>query len=189
MAAPQQDAPEQQGARSSRWVEPDPVEVEQEIVRLQEMPSGELAETLAAFINSPGDVDQVLAYAIRSSVLVRKARRLVDRMIREPEKYIGPPPAHLSNNAARDYVRLFRVRAENEAVLLETVFAGIVARRGHQLPEARPRSRARRRLADEHPQRFLELVREEEAADKERAALQAAERRKARAEGGPPAAR
>lgn len=165
MAAPQQDGPDKQGKRSSRWVEPDPAEVEQEISRLQEMPSGELAETLAAFINSSGDVDQVLAYAIRSSALVRKARRLVDRIVREPEKYVGAPPAELSNNAAREYIRLFRVRAEIEAALLETVFAGIVARRGHQLPEARPRARARRRLADENPERFLELVREEKAAD------------------------
>ncbi|MGC4950887.1 hypothetical protein ACLQ2N_32445 [Streptomyces sp. DT224] len=182
MAAPDQDGPDKRGRKSS-WVEPDRAEVEKEISRLNAMPNAELAETLAAFINSPDDVDQVLAYALRSPEVVRKARRLVDRIVREPEKYVGSPPASLGANGAREYVRRFRARAENEAVLLETVFAGIVARRGHHVPEPRPRARARRRLADEYPVRFLELVREEEAADRAAAEERRKQRDAARATG------
>ncbi|MEV8396675.1 hypothetical protein [Streptomyces niveus] len=100
-------------------------------------------------------------------------------VMRVPEKYLPEPPGE-SNNARRRRLAQFLQRADHETQLLFLVQAGMVARRGHLLPEPSPRSRARRRLADEYPVRFLELVREEEAADTERKARAAAERMHAR---------
>ncbi|MEU1221257.1 hypothetical protein [Streptomyces microflavus] len=182
MAAPQQDAPDQRGSRQSRWSEPDPTAVSTRTDELGALSNREFGRVLAAFIAADSDDrDPLTAYAIRSPQLVRKARRLVPELVREPEKYLTAIPG-ISNNAHTKRLAQFRARAEHEAQLLYLVQAGMVARRGHLMPEPSPRSRARRRLADEHPERFLELVREEQAADEAVAAQRAEERKRARTE-------
>ncbi|WP_404949128.1 hypothetical protein HFP70_35690 [Streptomyces sp. ARC14] len=182
MAAPQQDAPDQRGPRQSRWSEPDPAAVSARTDELSALSKGEFGRVLAAFIAADNDDrDPIAAYAIRSPQLVRKARRLVPELAREPEKYLTAAPG-MSNNAHARRLVQFRARAEHEAQLLYLVQAGMVARRGHLMPEPSPRSRARRRLADEHPERFLELVREEQAADDAAAAQRADDRKRARTE-------
>ncbi|AWI32677.1 hypothetical protein [Streptomyces tirandamycinicus] len=180
MAAPQQDAPDGRGSRQSRWTEPDLVAVTEQIKALSALTNREFAAELAAFIATDNDDrDQVVAYAIRSPELVRKARRLIPDIVREPEKYLPAVPGE-SNNAHRRRLAQVRARAEHEAEILFRVQAGMVARRGHLMPEPSPRSRARRRLADEYPERFLELVRAEEEADRARAAERTAERKRQR---------
>ncbi|MBV1940780.1 hypothetical protein KUF83_30055 [Streptomyces sp. BV286] len=169
MAAPQQDAPEGDFTRRSRWTEPDPAAVAAQIEAFSTLTNRQFGAELAAFVAADeADRDKVVAYAIRSPKLTQKARRLIPDLVRQPDKYLLPL-AEEANNARIRRLAQFRARADHEAQLLERVWAGIVARRGHLLPEPRPRSRARRRLADEYPERFLELVREEEVADQERA--------------------
>lgn len=176
MAAPQQDVPEGKGSRQSSWTEPDPAAVEAQIDAFAALTNRQFGAVLASFIAADeADRDPVVAYAIRSPQLTKKARRLIPDLLAQPDKYL-PPPASESENARRRRLDQFRARAETEAQLFFYIWAGVVARRGHLLPERSPRSRARRRLADEHPERFLALVREEEEADR----LAAEERRKER---------
>jgi hypothetical protein len=184
MAAPQQDAPEGRVARKSRWTEPDPAAVSAKIEAFAGLTNRQFAAELAAFIATHQDHrDKVVAYAIRSPQLVKKARRLIPDLVAQPDKYL-PPPADESENARHRRLEQFRGRAAHEAELLNRIWAGIVARRGHLLPDPNPRGRARRRLADEYPERYLELVREEEEA--ERAAAE--ERRRQRDAAQAPAA-
>ncbi|MGW0763457.1 hypothetical protein ACWD1Y_44585 [Streptomyces sp. NPDC002814] len=169
MAAPQQDAPEGKGNRQSRWTEPDPEVVAAKIEALKALSNREFGVVLAEFIAThESKRDHVTAYAIRSPQLTQKARRLIPDLLERPDRYL-PPPADEPTNTRNRRLAKFRGRAEKESQLLFRVWAGQVARRGHLLPEASPRSRARRRLADEYPERFLELVREEEDADRARA--------------------
>ncbi|MER6232569.1 hypothetical protein ACFUC2_05235 [[Kitasatospora] papulosa] len=176
MAAPQQDVPEGKGPRQSSWTEPDLAAVDAQIDAFSALPNRQFAAALAAFIAADeADRDPVVAYAIRSPQLTKKARRLIPDLLAQPDKHL-PPPAGESENARHRRLDQFRARAETEAQLFYYIWAGVVARRGHLLPEPSPRSRARRRLADEYPERFLTLVREEEEADR----LAAAARRKER---------
>ncbi|MGA5411549.1 hypothetical protein ACPCSC_30380 [Streptomyces lavendulocolor] len=169
MAAPQQDAPEAKGSRQSRWTEPDVELVAEKIEAFKALTNRQFGAVLAAFIAThESKRDPVTAYAIRSPQLTPKARRLIPDLVQQPDKYLPPPPDEATNARNRRLAK-FRGRANKEAQLLYYVWAGLVARRGHLLPEASPRSRARRRLADENPERYLELVREEEAADHTRA--------------------
>ncbi|MEU0857428.1 hypothetical protein ABZ352_18590 [Streptomyces griseofuscus] len=180
MAAPHHDAPDDRGRRQSRWTEPDPAAVAEKIETFVALTNRQFGSELAAFIAADEDKrDQVAAYAIRSPDLVRKARRLVPTILRDPDAYLPVVPGE-SKNAHSRRLAQFRSRADHEVQLLYRVQAGLVARRGHLLPEPNPRSRARRRLADEYPVRYLELVREEEQADADRAAQQAVERKKSR---------
>ncbi|RSS97270.1 hypothetical protein EF903_01745 [Streptomyces sp. WAC05292] len=167
MAATQQNGPDEPGSRQSRWTEPDPDSVASRIAAFLKLTNREFAAELAAFIASSED-DRVTAYAVRSPELARKARRLVAELIQNPDKYLAAPAGE-SKNHHRERLRRFRLDAEHEAQLLHNVTAGIIARRGHLPPEANPRARARRRLADEFPERYLELVREEQEADVARA--------------------
>lgn len=166
MAAPQQDAPEGEDSSQSRWTEPDPDAVSAQVEAFAGLLNREFAAELARFIATHQDErDAVVAYAIRSPQLVKKARRLIRDIVAQPDKYL-PPPAGEPKNARHRRLEQFRGRAAYEAELLDRVWAGIVARRGYLLPEPNPRSRARQRLADEYPVRFLELVREAEEADR-----------------------
>ncbi|MFF0754422.1 hypothetical protein [Streptomyces sp. NPDC004267] len=176
MAAPQQDAPEGKPTRRSRWTDPDPGAVAAKIDAFSALTNRQLGTELASFVAADeADRDKVTAYALRSPQLTQKARRLLVDLVKQPDKYL-PAPAGESANARSRRLAQFRARAEHEAQLLFAVWAGVVARRGHLLPEPSPRSRARRRLADEFPERFLELVRDEEAADACRAAQRRSER-------------
>ncbi|MFJ5143072.1 hypothetical protein [Streptomyces sp. NPDC088707] len=183
MAATHQDAPEGKTPRRSRWTDPDPEAVATKVEALNALTNRQLGAELAAFIAADdADRDKVTAYALRSPQLAQKARRLIADLAKQPDKYLLPP-ANESANARSRRLAQFRARADHEAQLLFVVVAGLVARRGHLLPEPSPRSRARRRLADELPERFLELVREEEAADAERAAERRSQRDAAQASG------
>ncbi|MFD0352997.1 hypothetical protein ACFVHW_04495 [Streptomyces sp. NPDC127110] len=179
MAATQQNGAEEPGAR--RWTEPDPQAVTAKIAELRKLANPQFAAALAAFIATAED-DHVTGYAIRSPELARKARRLLPRLVEDPDRYLEAPAGE-SSNQYHERLRRFRVAAEREGMLLYYVTAGMVARRGHRPPEPNPRARARRRLADEFPERFLELLREEQELDAERAEEQARERAAARAAG------
>ncbi|MEV0778886.1 hypothetical protein [Streptomyces sp. NPDC050428] len=180
MAAAQHDASDEREARQRKWTEPEPDAVTAQIEAFSALANGEFARKLASFIATDNDDrDQAAAYAIRSPQLVRKARRLIPDLVREPGIYLPEVPGESINARTRRLVE-FRKRADHESQLLFAVHAGMVARRGHLIPESSPRSRARRLLADEYPVRFLELVRTEEAADKERKATAAADRKRAR---------
>ncbi len=181
MAAPQHEH-DRRGARQSRWTEPDPAAVSTRVEELSGLSKADFGRELAAFIATDNEArDPITAYAIRSPQLVRKARRLVPELVREPDRFLAAVPGS-SNNAHARRVKQFRARADHEAQLLHRVLAGMIARRGHLMPEPSPRSRARRRLADEHPKRFLELVREEEATDNATAAQRVGEHRRASGE-------
>ncbi|MGW7090119.1 hypothetical protein ACWGH2_42420 [Streptomyces sp. NPDC054871] len=173
MAAEQQDAPAPKKAPVDAFTDPDPRQVAARIKAFSALTNRQFAHELAAFIaaEAQGDVDQVAAYAIRSRELARKARRLLPDIISDPDKYTDAPESE-SSNQYRARTKAFRLRAQHESQLLHYVAAGMVARRGHLPPEPNPRGRARRRLADEYPVRFLELVREEEQADADRVAEQ-----------------
>ncbi|MFI9052512.1 MULTISPECIES: hypothetical protein [Streptomyces] len=181
MAATQQSG--QAKPERDQWTEPDPAKVREQIDAYRALTNRQFGQALAAFIYDQvhGDVDQVAAYAIRSPELARKARRLIPDLVKAPEKFV-PAPEGESNNARRARLDAFRARADHESQLLHNVAAALIARRGHLPPESNPRARARRRLADEYPERFLELVREEQQADQDRAAAAAAERKRQREE-------
>lgn len=174
------DAPDDRGQRRSKWTEPDPDAVAGKILTLGALSNPEFGRELAAFIATDDEQrDQVTAYAIRSQELVRKARRLLPALLREPAGYLPAVPGEAENARSRRLAR-FRIRVEREGELLHRVHAGLVARRGHLLPEPNPRSRARRRLADVCPVEFLRLLREEERADADRAAVRKAGQRQGR---------
>ncbi|MFD7764084.1 hypothetical protein [Streptomyces microflavus] len=181
MAATEQSS--QPKPEREHFTEPDPLQVNQQIEVFRALTNKQFAQLLAGFISEQisGEVDMVTAYAIRSPALARKARRLIPDLVKAPEKYL-PQLENESNNAHRARVAAFHARADHERQLLHNVAAALIARRGHLPPEPNPRGRARRRLADEYPERFLELVREEEEADVARAAAAAAERDRERAE-------
>ncbi|WP_330335699.1 hypothetical protein OHS33_38625 (plasmid) [Streptomyces sp. NBC_00536] len=181
MAATQQNGPDEPNSRQSRWTEPDPSEVANRIEALKALSNRQFTMAVRDFISS-SDEDRVTAYAVRSAELARKARRAITDLLQDPEKYLESP-AEESNNGRRERLRRFRLDAEHEAELLHNVLAGIIARRGFLPPESNPRGRARRRLADEFPERFLELVREEQQNDVDRAAEQKRQRAAARAAG------
>ncbi|MEU9925034.1 hypothetical protein AB0H51_27765 [Streptomyces griseoluteus] len=184
MAAPQQ-TPGQEPARPRR-VEPDPADVAKQIDMYRSMSGAEFAEAVAVFVaagarsaGSRGEDYELQARALRSPELARKALRCLPDIIREPDTYLYAPEGE-SRAAYNRRIGTFRSRAEKEEEFLQRVLAGEAARRGVFLPDPNPRGRARRRLADEHPERYLELVREEQAADRERAAAEAAERKRLR---------
>ncbi|KIF04160.1 hypothetical protein PL81_20335 [Streptomyces sp. RSD-27] len=179
MAASQQNGLDEPGSRQNRWTEPDPSEVATRIEALKALSNRQFATALGTFVSS-SEKDRVTAYAVRSTELARKARRAINDLLQDPEKYLEPP-AEESKNSRRERLRRFRLDAEHEAELLHNVLAGIIARRGYLPPESNPRGRARRRLADEFPERFLELVREEQQNDVDRAAEQKRQRAAARA--------
>jgi hypothetical protein len=176
MAAPQHTGPAEPGSKQHRWTEPDAAKVAKQIDAFQALPKREFARELAAFIAAE-EKDRVAAYSLRSPELARKARRLIPEIVADPDQYLDAPPGE-SNNRHRERIRLFRARAEHEGEVLYNVVAGMIARRGHLPPESNPRARARRRLADEFPERYLELVREEQKKDE----VAAEERRRMRAE-------
>ncbi|WP_155553602.1 hypothetical protein [Streptomyces sp. E1N211] len=187
MAASQHTpAPAGDEPRPPRSAEPDPADVAKQIELYRSMSGPEFAEALAAFVaagarsaGSRGEDYELQARAIRSPELARKGQRILPDLIREPDKYLYAPEGE-SRSAYLKRIGTFRSRAEREALFLHQVLAGEAARKGYFLPDPNPRGRARRRLADEHPVRFLELVEEERAADKERAAEEARRRKAAR---------
>jgi hypothetical protein len=166
-----------------QFTEPDAAKVREQIEAYRALTNRQFTQALADFIYDQvhGDVDQVAAYAIRSPELARKARRLIPDLLKNPENFLRAPEGE-SNNARRARLGAFRDRVDHESQLLHNVAAALIARRGHLPPEPNPRARARRRLADEYPERFLELVREEQQADQDRTAAAAAERKKQREE-------
>ncbi|MER5482631.1 hypothetical protein ABT024_05355 [Streptomyces sp. NPDC002812] len=172
-----------------RWTEPDPAAVAEQIDLYLSMDNGELTEAIAAFVlagtigsrtRRPEDYE-LQAYAIRSPELARKAMRLLASAAREPDVYV-PGPEGESQNARVSRINRFRSRADKEEQFLHAVLAGDAARRGYFLADSNPRGRARRRLADEYPERFLALIKEEEAEDTRRKAAAAAEKKKLKAE-------
>jgi hypothetical protein len=175
MAASQQSPEPEDEAEEGRrrWMEPDPAEVAEQIDFYRSMSKQEFAEAVAAFVVAgtrkkiPEDYE-VQACALRSPQLARKVRAVLPALHQDPDKYM-PVPEGESNNARRSRLGTFRSRVEIEDRLLHRVLAGDAARRGFFLPDPNPRGRARRRLAGEHPVRFLELLREERQADVERA--------------------
>jgi hypothetical protein len=187
MAASQQiSGPASEGRERPRRPEPDPAAVAEQIELYRSMSGEEFAEAVAVFIQagarpdaSRGEDYELQARAIRSPQLARKARRAIPGIVREPDKYLGIPEGE-SRGAYLKRIGTVRSRAEKEDQFLHAVLAGEAARNGYFLPDPSPRSRARRRLADEYPERFLELLAEERAADKERTAAEARERRKTR---------
>jgi hypothetical protein len=187
MAASQHTpGPADEEPRAPRRAEPDPADVAKQIELYRSMSGQEFAEAVAVFVAagsrpaaSRGEDYELQAYAIRSPELARKALRVLPNIVREPDKYLYVPEGE-SRSAYLDLVGTFRSRAEREEQFLHLVLAGEAARRGTFLPDPNPRGRARRRLADEQPVRFLELLHEEREADKERAAAEARERKKAK---------
>ncbi|MEU1592849.1 hypothetical protein ABZ468_08285 [Streptomyces sp. NPDC005708] len=187
MAAPQHSpGPAGEEPRRPRRAEPDPAEVARQIELYRSMSTPEFAEAVAVFVTagskpaaSRGEDYELQAYAIRSPELARKALRVLPDVVREPDRY-QYAPAEESRAAYLKRVGTFRSRAEREEQFLHLVLAGEAARRGFFLPDANPRARARRRLADEYPVRYLELLRDEQEADRVRAAAQALERKKAK---------
>lgn len=193
MAASQDTSGPAGEERRPRRVDPDPADVAKQIDLYRSMTGQEFAEALAAFVAagarpqaSRGEDYELQAYAIRSPELARKAQRCLPVIIREPDSYLYAPEGE-SRSAYLDRIGAFRSRADKEGQFLHLVLAGEAARRGVFLPDANPRGRARRRLADEYPTRFLELLAEERAADQEKAAAEARERRKGRRSKKPPA--
>ncbi|MFD4933435.1 hypothetical protein [Streptomyces virginiae] len=172
----------QRPARPAWTPNPEPRKIGEKIIELKTLSNRQFTNVLAGFLASPEE-DLLTAYAVRSPELARKARRLVRSLAADPEQHLEPQQDQESNNQYRERVHRFRVAAEREDTLLAHVLAGVIARRGLLPPEPNPRARARRRLADEYPQRYLELVREEQAADEQRAAEQSALREAARAAG------
>ncbi|MGW0562966.1 hypothetical protein ACWDZ4_20660 [Streptomyces sp. NPDC003016] len=187
MAATQQNPvpDDEEEPAPRRWMEPRPDEVSNQIDLYQSMDTEEFTEALAAFVlagtrkTRPEDYE-LQACAIRSPRMARRALRLIEKISRDLDKYL-PTPDSESQVLRRNRVSALRSRADKERQFLHLVLAGDAARRGFFLPDPNPRGRARRRLADENPVRFLELLREEEQADKDRAAAEAAERKKAKA--------
>ncbi|MER7759484.1 hypothetical protein [Streptomyces sp. NPDC097619] len=179
MAATQQNGPDEPASRQSRWTEPDPGAVTAQINKYSQLTNRDFTSVLVAFLSST-EKDQVAAYAIRSPELARKSRRLIGEVAEVPEKFLDQGTDE-SANAYRERRRRLRLAAEHEGQLLYFIAAALVARRGHLPPEPNPRARARRRLADQHPEVFLQYVREEQRKDEERIRRQRAERAAARA--------
>lgn len=187
MAAPQHTpGPAGEEPRGPRRAEPDPADVARQIELYRSMTGQELAEAVAVFVAagsrpaaSRGEDYELQAYALRSPELARKALRVLPGIVREPDRYLFAPDGE-SRAAYLKRIGTFRSRAEREEQFLHLVLAGEAARRGVFLPDANPRARARRRLADEYPVRYLELLRDEREADKVRAAAEALERKRAK---------
>ncbi|MEU5181165.1 hypothetical protein AB0G49_14045 [Streptomyces longwoodensis] len=186
MAAAQHTSDPAGAERPPRRAEPDPTEVAKQIELYRSMSPAEFAEALAVFVAagarpqaSRGEDYELQARAMRSPEVARKAQRVLAQIVREPDKYLYAPEGE-SRAAYNKRIGTFRARAEREEQFLHAVLAGDAARRGFFLPDPNPRGRARRRLADEHPVRYLELLREERDADRARAAAEAEERKRAR---------
>ncbi|MFJ8301351.1 hypothetical protein ACIQ9R_36370 [Streptomyces sp. NPDC094447] len=174
--------------KARRWKDPNPDDVETRVAVLTQISKHKdrrkqverLAPHLVQFLldstldweKRPGDYE-VNALAFRSPDLARIVRPTLAAIAREPELYL-PQAEGESNTQRRNRITEFRSRAQVEDRLVYRVQAAEAAKRGVFFPEFNARARARRRLAEEHPERFLELVREEEAAQ---AARNEAERR------------
>lgn len=196
MVAPQQALPTDEEAlgegngskRVRRWREPAAADVSLRVAALVKISKhkdrakqiARLAPHLVKFLvdstlewdKRPADYE-IQALAFRSPELARTVRPTLAAIAREPEKYL-PQAKDEANKRYRNRITALRSRAEIEERLVYRVQAAEAARRGVFFPEFNPRARARRRLADEQPERFLELVREEE---REQAARNAEARR------------
>ncbi|MEU3501190.1 hypothetical protein ABZ726_10590 [Streptomyces hundungensis] len=180
MVAPQQflapgdGAPETtKGAKKTqRKTTPAPEDIAARVEYLCSLSKAKLRQALITFLmdsekerdKRPADYD-LQALALRTPEVIRDARGLLAEIAREPGKYLSQSQDD-EPKRYRNRLTALRSRAETEGRLMYRVLAGDAARRGFFLPEFNARGRARRRLADEHPVRFLELVREEEQAQK-----------------------
>ncbi|MER7937953.1 MULTISPECIES: hypothetical protein [unclassified Streptomyces] len=175
--------------RRQRRAEPGPAEIAEQIALYRAMAPDEFAKAIAVFVAagaqqaaSRGEDYERHAYAIRSPELARRALRVLPQLAREPDRWTSAP-ADESRAAYLKRIGVFRSRADKEEQFLHLVLAGEAARRGAFLPDPNPRGRARRRLADEQPVRFVELLAEERQVDRDKAAADARERRKAKRSG------
>ncbi|MFJ4342687.1 hypothetical protein [Streptomyces sp. NPDC088915] len=106
---------------------------------------------------------EIQALAFRAPELARTVRPTLAAIAREPEKYL-PQADEEPNKRYRSRITALCSRARVEDRFVYRVQVAEAAKRGVFFPEFNPRARARRRLAEEQPERFLELVREEEQA-------------------------
>ncbi|MFF4188116.1 hypothetical protein ACFYZ9_33470 [Streptomyces sp. NPDC001691] len=179
MVAPQQflapgdGAPETtKEAKKPQRPTPAPEDVAARVQHLCSLSKAKLRQALITFLldsekerdKRPEDYE-VQALALRTPDVIRDARGLLAEIAREPEKFF-PQPEDDGPKRYRNRLTALQSRAQTEGRLMYRVLAGDAARRGFFLPEFNARGRARRRLADENPVRFLELVREEEQAQK-----------------------
>lgn len=155
---------------------PDPAEVQATVANLTELPDQQFAEALADCVMDPDPVEQA---AFRSDDLALRAlvaaRYLIDNVnatIRQRADESGKAWALRAEH--------YRNRIGMERRLLESIVAGIRARDGQIMAAPNPRGRAMRRLAEKHPQEFLELVRDEQEAVAERRRAEKAERKRQR---------
>ncbi|MFE1270621.1 hypothetical protein [Streptomyces sp. NPDC058758] len=177
-ALPASEARPDHGERpkSRRWKNPDPAAVaartaelvkisrhkdrHRQIERLAPHLVKFLTITILPWEKRPANYE-VEALAFRSPELARTVRPTLAAIAREPEKYLPQGPEE-PNKHHRNRITELRSRAQVEDRLVYRVLAAEAAQRGVFLPEFNARGRARKRLADEYPERFLELVREEE---------------------------
>lgn len=134
------------------------------------------AEALADNVMYPDPLEQA---AFRSPVLADRSLAACRFLIAEVNSTIRQREGE-TRGAWLRRAEHFRHRVGMERRLLEAITAGLRAQRGVLPASPNPRARAMRRLATLHPERFLELVREEQAVDRERAAAQKRERKAAR---------
>ncbi|MFF4276108.1 hypothetical protein [Streptomyces sp. NPDC001536] len=146
-------------------------EVDDEIDFLDQLTDEDFAREFAALVQDlPADERKVsrtvTGLAFRSDELSRRSMKAAKELHRGAEQYLLPVDGE-SRTAHEKRLAEFRARMETEQVLLQVVMDAYPARRGRMPTRRNPRRRAADRLAKLHPEQYLELLREEEAKDRE----------------------
>lgn len=156
----------------------DLVEVERVKQQLSALTDQAYAEALADCVMDPDPFEQA---AFRSPELAQRsliaARYLIDNVNSQIRQRQDESKGAWGARAAH-----FRTRVGMERRILDAIVTGLRAQAGVLSNAPNPRARAMRRLAQLHPEEFLRLVREEQQADKERAAAAKEERKRLRRE-------
>lgn len=159
-------------------------EVDDEIAYLAQLSDEDFASEFAALVQDlPADQRKVprivTGLAFRSDELSRRAMKAAKTLHREAEQHLVPVEKE-SRRAHEQRLADFRVAMEREQSLLQFVMDAYQARRGRFPTRRNPRRRAAEELAARHPEEFLQILRQEQAKDREA-------RKKPRAAGGPAA--
>lgn len=162
----------------TRPPDPDPQQVARLIEQFSNLSDVAYAEALADNIMEP-DADETAAF--RSPELVYRSRDAAAYLLARVNTEFRQRPGESRGSWGRR-AAAYRDRVGLERRRLETIIAGMRAQRGILTAPPNPRGRAMRRLAQRYPEEFLQMVREEQQADRDRAAREKEERKAARRE-------
>jgi len=146
----------------ARTIEADPELVAEELDFLTNATEDEFARELTEYVMARRPEQAV---AFRSPALVRRTAKTADRLLKHHGPLVRQTKVE-SGNAYQKRAERTRHAMALELRLAQTIIAGDDARNGRISRTPNPSNRARLRLAEEYPVRYLALKREEEATAK-----------------------